>query len=276
MSESPLRYPGGKSKIVPAIEHLLKQSANTDKIFVEPFAGGASVSLGLLEKEIVPSILLNDKDPAIYSFWNAVLNETDRILSDIEDIPLTVEEWRKQKQILKDSTIVPCYELGFAAFYLNRTNRSGILKAGIIGGLNQNGTYKMSARFNRKTLCEKIEKIANKKNRIQLYNLDFENLFIKLSQEDSFLYLDPPYYEKGSQLYLDYFTSEDHIRLHDLLSKMNCDWLLSYDNCPDINRLYLNYERIPYTFSYSINMARKETELFIFSNKNLKKSFLKE
>ena len=165
MFYSPLRYPGGKSKLEPLMEMLIKQTGHSGGIYVEPFAGGAGIALELLEKGIVKEIVINDLDKGIYSFWKAILTETDRFIDDIRNVALTIDEWNRQRTII-DNCGKYSYELGFATFYLNRTNRSGIIKGGVIGGIEQSGSWKMDARFNRETLIERINKIANRKKYI--------------------------------------------------------------------------------------------------------------
>ena len=171
MFYSPLRYPGGKGKLEPFMELLIRQAGHVGGTYVEPFAGGAGIALELLEKEIVNDIVINDLDKGIYSFWRAILSETDRFTNDIRNVELTIDEWNRQRQVI-DNCNRYSYELGFATFYLNRTNRSGIIKGGVIGGAEQAGNWRMDARFNREDLIERIIKIAKRKNHIHLYNKD--------------------------------------------------------------------------------------------------------
>lgn len=156
MFYSPLRYPGGKGKLEPFMELLIRQTGHLGGTYVEPFAGGAGIALELLEKEIVNDIVINDLDKGIYSFWRAILSETDRFINDIRNVELTIDEWNRQRQVI-DNCNRYSYELGFATFYLNRTNRSGIIKGGVIGGTEQNGNWRMDARFNREALIEPWE-----------------------------------------------------------------------------------------------------------------------
>lgn len=163
MYYSPLRYPGGKGKLAPFMELLIRQTGHLGGTYVEPFAGGAGIALELLEKGIVRDIVINDLDKGIYSFWRAILSDTDRFVDDIRNIDLTIDEWNRQRHVI-DNCNRYSYELGFATFYLNRTNRSGIIKGGVIGGIEQNGNWKMDARFNREALIERIVKISKEKN----------------------------------------------------------------------------------------------------------------
>ena len=204
MNYSPLRYPGGKSKIAPFVSLLIEKSNLGECTYVEPFAGGAGVALSLLFAGTVTSIVINDYDKAIYSMWKAILEETEAFINLVQTVPLTIDEWRKQKQIYNDQNKKYSLELGFATFYLNRTNRSGILEAGPIGGYKQIGNYLMDARYNREALIERIKKIAKYKSHIHLYNKDIESFiknYLPKYQQNAFVYFDPPYYNKGKELY---------------------------------------------------------------------------
>lgn len=266
MHYSPLRYPGGKGKIAPLIEKIIISNNLEGCTFVEPFAGGAGVALDLLFNNLVKNIILNDNDIAVYSFWKAILEDTGKFVSDIYSIPLTIEELEHQKKILKSSK-KPSYELGFAAFYLNRTNRSGILNAGIIGGKNQDGKWKMDARFNRDNLASKILKIAERKNDISIFNLDIKEFIKYIPKKNAFVYLDPPYYKKGEELYSDYFSYDDHKNLEKIIrDNIHTKWLLTYDNHEEIKRIYKDYNIETFDINYSISKQRKTNEIMIYKN----------
>lgn len=193
---SPLRYPGGKSRLAPFISLLIQKSKIETPIYVEPFAGGAGVALSLLLNSAVDEIVINDYDKAIYSVWRALLTETDSFIKLIEDTPLSVDEWRARKRIYDEQGDKYSLELGFAAFYLNRTNHSGILSnAGPIGGFDQTGNYLIDARFNRPELVRRVCEIAKYKSKIHLYNKDirtFLEKYLPKYQERAFIYFDPP------------------------------------------------------------------------------------
>lgn len=265
MYYSPLRYPGGKSKIAPLIEQIIINNELKGCTFVEPFAGGAGVALDLLFNNLVKNIILNDSDIAVYSFWKATLEDTGKFISDIYNVPLTIKEWEHQKEILKSSK-EPSYELGFAAFYLNRTNRSGILNAGVIGGKKQDGKWKMDARFNRDNLASKILKIAERKNDISIFNLDVKDFIKHIPSENTFVYLDPPYYEKGKQLYSNYFVHDDHQNLEKIIRNLDVKWVLTYDNNPEIRKIYKGYEIKDFDIKYSIAKQKTANEILIHKN----------
>lgn len=269
MYYSPLRYPGGKRKIAEKIGNMVKV-AESD-MFAEPFAGGAAVALELLEKGIVGRIVLNDKDPAIFSFWQSAIYNSDRFIETIMTTPLTIDEWHRQREIVMTEA-EPSFDLGFAAFYLNRTNRSGIIKGGIIGGLDQAGKYKMDVRFNRVNLAKRIGAIARRKDQISIYGMDARELIDKLPAK-CFIFSDPPYIMKSERLYMNTLTDIDHRDIRDHICASKCDWIVTYDNVPIIEELYKDYPQIKFGLSYSAGTKRKGKEIMILKDeKYLEKS----
>lgn len=271
MVYSPLRYPGGKSKISDLVK-LIIQKADVDGTYIEPFAGGAGVALHLLLNDIVNDIVINDYDKAIYSFWRAIKEDGEKFIDLINSTPITIDEWKKQKEVYLSSKSYSL-ELGFAAFFLNRTNRSGILTAGPIGGYEQKGSYKIDARFNKETLIKKIKEIIKRKKNIHIYNKDIRSFItsvIPKYENNSFVYLDPPYYNKGQQLYKNFLTHDDHAQIANLIfENIRCPWIVSYDNVEDIARLYENYCTKQFEVNYSAANTGKSSELLIFRDLNL-------
>lgn len=272
MFYSPLRYPGGKGKLEPFMELLIQQTGHMGGTYIEPFAGGAGIALELLEKEVVSDIVINDLDKGIYSFWRAIITETDRFVNDIRNVDLTINEWNRQREVIENSNRYS-YELGFATFYLNRTNRSGIIKGGIIGGTEQNGSWKMDARFNREALIERIIKIAKRKKNIHLYNKDvnsFVQKYLPKYEQNAFVYFDPPYFGKGKQLYLNFFSYDDHVRIERMINKqVNCDWVITYDDVQEIADIYQNHVLKRFDLNYSAAVKRKASEIIIFRNHDM-------
>ena len=270
MIYSPLRYPGGKGKLAPFMKVLIEKTGHKGGTYIEPFAGGAGIALDLLENDIVSQIVINDLDKGIYSFWRAILSETDRFVEAVHEVPLSVKEWKKQREILLRADNKYSFELGFATFYLNRTNRSGIINGGMIGGLEQNGVWKLDARFNKDNLINRILKIAKKKECIHLYNKDVASLiknYLPKYEKDAFVYFDPPYFKKGKQLYLNFFNEQDHVRIEKMIREsVNCDWVITYDDVPEIANIYENHELRRFDLNYSVAQKRKASEIIIFSN----------
>lgn len=270
MYYSPLRYPGGKGKLASFMEYMIDQLGHQGGTYIEPFAGGAGIAMELLLRNIVSRIVINDYDKAVWSFWKAILTETDRFVEEIRTVPLTVDEWQKQHEILVTQNDKYSFELGFAAFYLNRTNRSGIIKGGVIGGQEQAKDWKMDVRFKREELATRIQRIAARKKDIKLYNKDV-NSFIKnyvpLYEENALIYFDPPYFRKGQQLYMNFFNYKDHVRIEqEIREHVNCDWIITYDYEPQIEEIYHNYNLRLYDLNYSVSTKRKANELMIFKD----------
>jgi DNA adenine methylase len=268
---SPLRYPGGKGKVADYFKQVFKENYLYDGVYVEPYAGGASVALALLFNEYASKIIINDIDRSIYSFWHSVLNATDELCKLILDTPVTIENWERQRFIQKDKQQQGLLEVGFSTFYLNRTNRSGILNAGIIGGRQQTGEWKINARYNKNELIERISKIAQYKNKIDLYNSDAVKLVKSLRNslpQKSLFYFDPPYYVKGKDLYLNYYQDKDHQDIADEIGKVsNQKWIITYDDVSQIRQLYLNYRKKSFNLSYSAGSSNKVgKEIMIFSD----------
>lgn len=273
MIYSPLRYPGGKGKLAPFMKVLIEKTGHKGGTYIEPFAGGAGIALDLLENDIVSQIVINDLDKGIYSFWRAILSETDRFVEAVHEVPLSVEEWKKQREILLRADNKYSFELGFSTFYLNRTNRSGIINGGMIGGLEQNGVWKLDARFNKDNLINRILKIAKKKECIHLYNKDVASLiknYLPKYEKEAFVYFDPPYFKKGKQLYLNFFNEQDHVRIEKMIREsVNCDWVITYDDVPEIANIYVNHELRRFDLNYSVAQKRKASEIIIFSNEDM-------
>lgn len=263
---TPLRYPGGKAKFAPFVKDLMVQN-NLSGDYLEPYAGGAGVALDLLFNNYCQNIHINDLDPAVFNFWKSVTNETDSFLKLITDTEVTIEEWFKQKAILADQKNHSTLEHGFAAFFLNRTNRSGILKGGVIGGKNQDGNYKLDARYHKENLSNRIKKIGDFKERINVYNLDALKLLKQVDSllpKDSLIYLDPPYYVKGQGLYRNFYIHEDHVKIRNALDEVNSKWIVSYDNCPEIKEIYTGYRQEDYELNYSAYYKTKGSEVMIY------------
>lgn len=268
--KTPLRYPGGKQKLSPFIIELIESNNLLGGHYVEPYCGGAGVALELLLTKKVANIHLNDSDFGIYSFWHSVINKPDELCKMIATASMTVEEWKLRKEIVKKGDKRKKLELGFSIFFLNRCNRSGILNAGVIGGLNQNGNYKMDARFSRNDLIRRIEAIVKYKDNIYITNLDAESYiknYISNLPENTLVYLDPPYYVKGGELYLNSYKKEDHERIAKVIQKeIQHNWVLSYDGVPEITELYSQRRHFLYDLQYNAEKVYKGKEVFIFGD----------
>ena len=265
---SPLRYPGGKSRVARYIRKLFEINELNDGHYVEPYAGGAGVALYLLFSEVALIVHINDIDASIYAFWDAVLNNTSALCRRIAEVPLTVEEWKRQRQIQFLCDIEPL-DLAVSTFYLNRTNRSGIIRnGGIIGGVEQTGAWKMDARFNRPDLIKRIERIAKYRSRIRLTRMDALHLLKQTETtlpERTLFYLDPPYYVKGKGLYANYYRHSDHEDVAKQMGEMKLSWVVSYDSVPEIHALYNQFGFVEYRLRYTARERYDGKEVMFFS-----------
>lgn len=267
---SPLRYPGGKSKISNFIIKKIQEVDTQINRYVEPYAGGAGAALRLLFEDYVDEILINDADPRMYCFWHSIINHNEQFWQRISDIEISVSEWRKQRAVYEKRDLRSKFDLGFATFYLNRSSRSGIIhNAGPIGGFDQKGNYKIDARFNRDTLMRRVQRIGAYSDHIDISCIDGLDLLKKLnrsrsSAKNTFVYLDPPYYKKGASLYLNCFTHDQHKALSQYLARrLNFNWILTYDNVSEIRDLYSDFPQLPFSLHYTTSKYRIGQELLI-------------
>lgn len=266
ITDTPLRYPGGKSQLAPLVIDLLKTNDLLYGEYAEPFAGGAGIALTLLLNSYVSRIYLNDIDPAIHAFWHSVLHDTNALCQRVTDTQVTMDEWHRQRAIYLDPTCADLGAKGFATLFLNRTNRSGILRGGVIGGLNQDGSYKLDCRFNRGDLVRKIRRIATHAEQIELSCLDaatFITTVVPRTSEDTLVNLDPPYYGKGPELYTNFYRHDDHAALADAVGRMQRHWMVTYDDTPEIRRLYSRWRCFSSSLTYSAQVKRTGVEMLV-------------
>lgn len=269
MFYSPLRYPGGKNRLAKLISQICVDN-NINGHYVEPYAGGAAVALYLLIEEKVKQITINDYDRSIYAFWHAVLNNTKKLCDLIEKTEVNIDNWRKAKEIQKNKEKANLLELGFSTFFLNRTNRSGIINAGCIGGVEQNGNYKIDCRFKKKNLIERIRLIAKHKKNIKLYRKDalqlIEKIEVESSNQNTIFYFDPPYYSKGASLYMNHYNDKQHAEIANKIKSIkNIHWIVSYDDISQIRKLYSWALSKKYSLTHFAYQIKKGKEILFYS-----------
>lgn len=263
---SPLRYPGGKSAMAGFLHGLRVANRLPDRNFAEPYAGGAGAALTLLFRGEAPAVHINDIDEAVSDIWWAILKRIDEFSEMIETTPLTMDEWFRQRAIYRDPKSVSRLERAFAAFYLNRCNRSGIiLNGGAIGGIRQSGRWRLDARFNRAGLVARCQRVAQQGSRIHLTALDGIEFVQSLADTGAFLFIDPPYFGKGPTLYLNALDPPYHAALATALRAMNgSPWVLTYDDCPEVRALYEDWAAVRgYSLRYSASSHTRGGELLI-------------
>jgi DNA adenine methylase len=263
--DSPLRYPGGKSQMVPLVVEVLRANNLFYGHYIEAFAGGAGVAWTLLTKGYVTRVTINDLDPSIHAFWASVLNHTDEFCDRIDGTRVNRAEWRRQRAIQRASRPRQL-DLGFSTFFLNRTNRSGIIQGGIIGGMKQDGDYPIDCRFNKPDLIRRIRRIAQYRDRIALYRLDaaiFIQDVLPGLPERALVYLDPPYYIQGPVLYSNHYNAQNHAELAAAVGTIQQRWMVTYDNRRETKQLYAAYPQYRTSLNYTAQVKRKGTELLV-------------
>ncbi len=267
---SPLRYPGGKGLLFNFVSQVLSDSMVNCSAYVEPFAGGAGVALRLLYHEKAKSIVIGDADPAIAAFWRAVVNHNEDFIDLLYMSQVTLDEWHSHWSVVASESRSDDLELGFSAFFLNRTNHSGILRARPIGGLDQSGKWKLDCRFNKTDLVDRIKQIGRYKDQIVTYEGEASMLLDELSRLDTsklFIYADPPYLNKSKDLYLNEMNFESHQEIGDLLRSSFKYWMTSYDVDRKVGDVFYPDCRIlSFGIRHSASRAHIGQELAAFSN----------
>lgn len=269
LATSPLRYPGGKTCMLGPVSRILRGNKLERGHYAEPYAGGCGLALALLYGGFVSDIHVNDIDRSIWSFWYSVLNHTEEFIELMEKTPINMKEWERQRRIIQSPESVDPMTLGFAVFFLNRTNRSGIIKrAGVIGGLNQKGKYTIDCRFNKDELARRIKRVRKYRSRINLYRKDAVKFIDYVGTNlpaQTFLCIDPPYFHTGSSLYMSFYKPKDHEKIADRILQLNSPWILTYDYCKEIHDLYTARRQYQFSLNYSAQRKRLGTELLIAS-----------
>lgn len=267
ITDTPLRYPGGKTQLSPFVIDLARVNCLYGGVYAEPFAGGAGIAWRLLLNGDMTEVWLNDLDPAIHAFWDAVVNQPDILCERILKTEVTIEEWHKQRKVLADPS-AKSSELAFATFFLNRTNRSGILKGGVIGGKAQTGNYKLDCRFNKNDLIHKIQRIHVYKEVIRLSKMDAVKCLETWNKElprRSLINIDPPYFNRGQDLYLSFYKPDDHANLAARIKKLERPWMLTYDDTPEIEALYSGLPIYRKNLIYYAQVKRRTSELLVLA-----------
>lgn len=239
--------------------------------YMEPYAGGAGVALALLLHGYASHIHINDADPAIHAFWISVIRHSRSLLRLLEETPITIDEWFKWRAVLRGEAKAGTVERGFATLFMNRTNRSGILKAGVIGGKKQEGNYKLDARFRKDVIASRIREVARHADRISVYCEDSLSLLRRCSgflPKKALIYLDPPYYVKGKGLYRNYYEHDDHVEIAKKLQQkgFKWPWVVSYDNVAEIRAMYQLSKSLQYGLSYTAQRRYVGNEVMFFSH----------
>lgn len=268
MNSSPLRYPGGKGRMYGQIKSIIEDNKLSDLTYTEPFAGGFGIGIKLLTNCDVKRVIINDADKYIYAFWYSVFFETDKLVDKIRNTEINITNWKLQKEIYSEYEGDSKSVLGFSAFFLNRTNYSGVLKGGPIGGLEQKGKYKINCRMNKEKLIKRIIEISKFKEAVEIYNydaIDFIKNIVLPRKKDIFINFDPPYVKKGHELYKNYYTKDNHKELAEFVCNNLKDvkWVMTYDACDLIKDLYSDYNPTEYNLNHYAGKMKIGKEYFI-------------
>ena len=271
---SPLRYPGGKGRLGEWMAELMRYNKLNGGWYAEPYAGGAGIALHLLLKGYVKEIYINDLNLGIYALWKTILEDCDELINLIQKKPITIDERKNQFKKIMNPNSYTTTELGFATLYLNRTSKSGIITGGPIGGHAQRGRWKVDARFNKRNIIKRIELINKYNKNIILHNKDaLEFLNNELpNNTNGLIYLDPPYFASGKDLYQNDYNRNDHYDISKFIYKLNYPWILTYDDTPEIENIYNWVKGGRFNIYYTVNnkKRRNSTELIFYNYLNLK------
>ena len=267
---SPLRYPGGKGLLLDFMSSMIQDTMRGETRYVEPFAGGAAVALGLLSRKIVDRVTIGDLDPAVAAFWRSAFYRSEEFTERIRECDVTIDAWHEHWDTLKSDDVQDEIQLGFAAFFLNRTNRSGILRARPIGGLAQNGDWKLDCRFNKDDLIRRIRYLAKFRHRVDIYEGDACKLLVNLREINSerlFIYADPPYLMKSADLYLDEMSFDAHVSFARRLQHHFRYWMVSYDQDHRVgDQLFPSKRMVEFSIRHSASRAHLGSEVAVFSD----------
>ncbi|MQA82636.1 MAG: DNA adenine methylase [Streptosporangiales bacterium] len=266
---SPLRYPGGKGRLAPFVADLIRSQSRRPAEYAEPFAGGAGAALRLLVDEHVRRVHINDLNPGIAAFWRCVFFDTELFAKWIECKEVTLDAWHEHRATYESPHGKSDIEIGFAAFFLNRCNRSGILNARPIGGLEQEGRWKIDARFNRENLAHRVRSLGQYHRRVRVTQLDARDFLDSLdaSIEEVLVYVDPPYLVQGDALYMDSLSEEDHAALASQLRRSNLQWFLTYDAHERVtSELYSGLRTVQFNIAHTAQVQHVGSEYAVFGD----------
>jgi DNA adenine methylase len=252
--KSPLRYPGGKSKVT---DLLLPFIPLDIREFREPFIGGGSVFLAVknLFQNRIERYWINDINVDLYLFWKYAQNNIDNLASAVIKVRENYQDGKELYNYLKNQDNINSeFDIAVRFFIMNRITFSGIMDS---GGYSQQAFEK---RFTESSI-ERLKSVSNCLSQVNITCADYEDLLMQDGKE-VFLFLDPPYFKAvKSKLYGlkgDLHTSFDHQRFADNLQKCQHRWLLTYDDCPEVRELFSFADISEFEVQYGMNNYKQK------------------
>ena len=255
MIRSPLRYPGGKTKLINSINKYFPEKIEE---YYEPFFGGGSVGL-FVEQKYKPSIVkVNDINKLVYYFWINAKNNNEVFVNELIQYKDSVKDGKKlfyECRTKINNNLASDYDLAISMFILNRISFSGLFES---GGYSNNSFEK---RFTYNSII-KIKQVHDIIANFNFTNKDFVDIDYTGS-ENTFTYLDPPYYQnKDASLYGksgELHKKFSHEKLKEFYSNHKGKFLISYDNSPYIKKLYKDYNIYVIDCQYGMNNVNRNT-----------------
>jgi DNA adenine methylase len=211
-------------------------------MLIEPFAGGAIVSLTAIMEDLAEQAVLIELDRDVAAFWRAALLHGPSLVARIASFTPTRELVRDLERRNPESVV----EQGFRTLVLNRTHRAGILAPG--SSLNRRGENGKGilSRWYPKTLIARLNAISEYADRIAFHEADSMQLIEPLLQEcgrDAAVFVDPPYTAGGKRAGTRLYTHNDldHERLFWIMAQHEASVLMTYDYSPEVVRLVNRY-----------------------------------
>ena len=230
---SPLRYPGGKTWLIPHIRAWFERT-RSHELLVEPFVGGGIVSLTAVMEGLAARAIMVDLDRDLAAFWQASLKHGETLIARIRGF----EPTRANVEAIANAIPTTTLDRGFRTLVLNRSRRGGVLAPG--AALTKNGEKGkgVASRWYPETLCKRLAAIGAHKNAISFVEGDGVDQMERLAEQDgTCFFIDPPYTARGgkragARLYA--HNDVPHHRLFEVMADTRSNFLMTYDCSEEI------------------------------------------
>lgn len=273
---SPLRYPGGKSRIW---EHLAAQYTQAPlgeldaEIWFEPFAGGLGAGLKMLQESIIGELWFCEANRGLGALWGELVANPTALIDTVSSLPerMSLDVYQEALAVLAAPDSYPQLQVAVAALVVNRCSRSGMVTptTGPIGGKQQDGKYRVGDRWNLPRTISTLEKLAPLTRYMRFVGPDGISALAGLPNsgfaEEVFVFADPPYVGAGQRLYQHGLDESGHRALADALHDLDeTHWVLAYDEAPLVRELYEGLHIQEYTLHHTANRSKSGAELLIY------------